>query len=181
MTREEAITRLHWLKRELIKGTDMNEPIDMAIEALSAIDEAESSAKICDICQFRGLKGNAECCYSAPQTEPSDLISRKENGSLTSIREQIDKHPYIDRTDTDLISRADVMERIEFWVSKQMKGIMPYELEALINSIPSVSAERVVRCKDCEYRNESKACSIFMTYADDDSFCSWAKMKGGAE
>ena len=36
MTREEAITRLHWLKRELIKGTDMNEPIDMAIEALSA-------------------------------------------------------------------------------------------------------------------------------------------------
>ena len=34
MTREEAITRLHWLKRELIKGTDMNEPIDMAIESL---------------------------------------------------------------------------------------------------------------------------------------------------
>ena len=40
MTREEAITRLHWLKRELIKGTDMNEPIDMAIEALQR-EEAE--------------------------------------------------------------------------------------------------------------------------------------------
>ena len=36
MTREEAITKLHWLKAELIKGTDLNEPIDMAIEALSA-------------------------------------------------------------------------------------------------------------------------------------------------
>lgn len=41
MTREEAITRLHWLKRELIKGTDMNEPIDMAIEALHR-EEAEA-------------------------------------------------------------------------------------------------------------------------------------------
>lgn len=36
MTREEAITKLHWLKAELIKGTDLNEPLDMAIEALSA-------------------------------------------------------------------------------------------------------------------------------------------------
>lgn len=34
MTREEAITKLRWLKAELIKGTDLNEPIDMAIEAL---------------------------------------------------------------------------------------------------------------------------------------------------
>lgn len=34
MTREEAITKLHWLKAELIKGTGLNEPIDMAIEAL---------------------------------------------------------------------------------------------------------------------------------------------------
>lgn len=34
MTREEAITKLHWLKAELIKGTDFNEPLDMAIEAL---------------------------------------------------------------------------------------------------------------------------------------------------
>ena len=38
MTREEAITRLHWLKRELIKGNDMNEPLDMAISALQQTD-----------------------------------------------------------------------------------------------------------------------------------------------
>ena len=36
MTKKEAITQLHWLKAELIKGTDLNEPLDMAIEALSA-------------------------------------------------------------------------------------------------------------------------------------------------
>ena len=36
MIREEAITQLHWIKAELIKGTDLNEPLDMAIEALQA-------------------------------------------------------------------------------------------------------------------------------------------------
>lgn len=63
MTKEEAITRLHWLKRELIKGTDMNEPIDMAIEALQdrpkgewIESEMDKDFRVCSVCKNKGYK-----------------------------------------------------------------------------------------------------------------------------
>lgn len=45
----------------------------------------------------------------------------------------------------------------------------------------------VVRCKDCRYRYEEGDCTHYYWCRlndrpiDDDNFCSWAKMKGGAE
>ena len=159
MTREEAIKWLKILQTSTLIYGEHAEAIDMAISALSAIDEAESSAKICDICQFRGLKGNAECCYSAQQTEPSDLISR-----------------------------ADAIKALSEYYEYSIR--MVDEITDLLNSIPSVSAERVgewikgvidftdgshcygYKCSICGFEtlNEPNYCEV----------CG-AKMKGGAE
>lgn len=62
MTKEEAITKLHWLKAELIKGTDLNEPLDMAIEALQI-----------DIVYCYECKYNGSCCQCVDIID--DLLS----------------------------------------------------------------------------------------------------------
>ena len=60
MTKEEAITKLHWLKSELIKGTDFNEPLDMAIEALSA-EAYRPSGEWIDIDNYYRLATCSHC------------------------------------------------------------------------------------------------------------------------
>ena len=62
MTREEAITKLHWLKAELIKGTDLNEPIDMAIEALTRQMGEWLSVEIIDDDSYNGVNEDAAEC-----------------------------------------------------------------------------------------------------------------------
>lgn len=89
MEREEAITRLHWLKRELIKGTDINEPIDMAIEALqgdtvATIQTGQTYGKSayikelaevvrCKDCKFKSLydDGDTKYYYCALEDRPN--------------------------------------------------------------------------------------------------------------
>lgn len=217
MTNEEAINRLKntaWLGSNRDRK-ETEQAVELAIEALSV--------------------------------EPSDLISRKENGSLASIREQIEKHPYLDKTDTDLISREDIALAFDktycepcreekndhngvkcraCWVddaldviddvrsrcevdakldsdlisradainafddnicivgAENAREVRCYISETIdkIKSLPSVSTERVVRCKDCEYRQDDIShnfCEINSHKCYDDDFCSWAKMKGG--
>ena len=122
------------------------------------------------------------------------------DGSLTVIREQIEKHPYLDKTDTDLISRAEAIEAIKAFIKEEVDlktdeddeeynhdigylcGLHRGKL--IIKDLPSVSAERVVRCKDCEYRNwETKGCNANPCVEEwqENDFCSRAKMKGGTE
>ena len=54
--------------------------------------------------------------------------------------------------------------------------------------IPSEVVGKLVRCKDCEYRDKTKinkkgfeVCVASGMDITDNDFCSWAKMKGGAE
>ena len=88
----------------------------------------------------------------------------------------------------DLISRAEAKQAIR---DKFKDLIDRIEINEVLNEVPSVSAERVVRCKDCEYGEvldeyESGSCSNsngLIGYITKDDFCSYgvAKMKGGAE
>ena len=52
-------------------------------------------------------------------------------------------------------------------------------LKTLDVAIECVSAERVIRCKDCLWI-DAECCPI-SEYKDDNDFCSWAKMKGGTK
>ena len=56
--------------------------------------------------------------------------------------------------------------------------------------IPSEVVGELVRCKDCEYykiptqyryTNSKLCCRSALQKVEEDDFCSWAKMKGGAE
>ena len=103
------------------------------------------------------------------------------------------KSPYMQQTPSedgsDLISRADVI--CEVLVNDGIDNIVDR-----INALPSVSFdgditevvvfgdkfEKVVRCKDCEYRNwETRGCNANPCVEEwqEDDFCSRAKMKGG--
>ena len=100
----------------------------------------------------------------------------------------------------DLISRADAIKEIE----TRLEMALPRERDEYdlgyqhgieiaidtIEEVPSVSAERVVRCKDCEYyniptqyryTNSKLCCRSALQKVEENDFCSWAKMKGGAE
>ena len=41
--------------------------------------------------------------------------------------------------------------------------------------------KEIVRCKDCEYRDLFSCPLADNDFQKDEDFCSWAKMKGGAE
>jgi len=90
MTREEAITQLHWLKAELIKGTDLNEPLDMAIEALQAdtVSREEHfevlANKITDM-EERGFVQVVRCkdCRHAHECHKSVQYTRNEPRTVT--------------------------------------------------------------------------------------------------
>lgn len=100
-------------------------------------------------------------------------------------------------TDSDLISRGKAIQELLSFRDSRAKGVSVYDLGFvdginhsinMIDLVPSVSAERVVRCKDCEYwqndymgewcgrvfGNSPSGCKA-------DDFCSRAKMKGGTE
>ena len=82
------------------------------------------------------------------------------------------------QTDTDLISRADVWRKLQTLDMQELYLPIHFK-ELVLDEVPSVSAERVVRCKDCEYY---KCCEVFNPKKiTENDFCSWAKMKGGAE
>ena len=139
----------------------------------------------------------------------SDLISRaealayplsfdhydKENGSreficgVESYREYIQGLPSVsvesketeNKYDCDIISRADAIEAVE----NNSYGMGSRASVKAIKALPS--AERVVRCKDCEYAEVKEKpikgmwCTRFTLHdmaVGDNCFCSWAKMKG---
>ena len=67
-----------------------------------------------------------------------------------------------------------------------------YEIaEKSLKTLPSISAERVVRCKDCVHayyadnrvpHEQTWVCERFANEEiTENDFCSWAKMKGGNE
>lgn len=90
----------------------------------------------------------------------------------------------------DLISRAEAIDAVchncAYYTDAQCKTDSGYWCEsgAMIRE-DIQSAERVVRCKDCEYWNNETD----LTYCvqghwygtDADDYCSFAKMKGGTE
>ena len=111
--------------------------------------------------------------------------------------------------DCDLISRAEVLDLIrEYFVAKtdelpfhtedgyevyddsaKANDMLIYnkEIRNKVRALPSVSSERVVRCKDCEWKyvkgNTTNYywCIENECPVDDNDFCSRAKMKGGTE
>ena len=199
MTREEAITRLKnmaWIYGSSEREQNI-EAIDMAISALSADTVPRE--------HFDTLKENydmiskllkEEHLKAVGKTEPSDLpISEVEvqNFHINTDQEYANV-PTTPQTQNicksesfadDLISRADaeeaIIKRLQDWVcygnEEYRRGL--YECQDIINNLPSVSAERVVRCKDCEY-NENGTCFVLMCVSFDDFFCGYAKMEGGA-
>ena len=161
MTREEAIQYLEGMRIDRFKGYDSfgefikerNEALDMAISALSVIEQTkwERDTALATL-EEHGIG-------LGQRAEPSDLISRAD-----AVKIVYEKYPY----DANQAICDDMI--------------------FAINKLPSVSAERVIRCKDCEYRDKTKVnkkgfevCVASGMDITDNDFCSLAKMKGGAE
>ena len=124
-------------------------------------------------------------------TDMKRIRSTKISEACDMAISALSAEPNVTNVPTDLISRADakkqIIEKVFHDYTDEMLGTMQ-----VLDELPSVSAERVVRCKDCEYAEHrsqmpnqvychrdtlSLSCSVH----DDDDYCKWAKMKGGAE
>ena len=137
-------------------------------------------------------------------TESPNEVDEKNDEVIKSVRckncewfkncEYFEKPPCTKQTEpSDLISRAEALMELNGacsnWQDDAKVAEIIHNLPSCHNCIEceSVSAERVVRCKDCEYRYEEGDCTHYYWCRindrpiDDDNFCSWAKMKGGAE
>ena len=173
MTREEAIqvlkdTYAHWLrlKEEHLlpcsECEEVTEAIDMAISAL----QAEPSR--CEDCEYWNDTEDGCADRHGCNTEPSDLISRAD--AIEAVKQT---KPIVRSTERN-------------W-GKMIAEQHSKELVQALKTVPSVSAERVVRCKDCEHRYWDKTSEFWTCYhtmdlaIEDNDFCSLAKMKGGAE
>ena len=106
--------------------------------------------------------------YDALTTEPSDI-------PISALEVQ---NCHIKTEPSDLISRAKVLNVVQ----NADDGNIPYEvIKDIIQGLPSVSAERVVRCYDCiSFNGDGKECErgVLTAY---NGYCSRAKMKGGTE
>ena len=91
----------------------------------------------------------------------------------------------------DLISRAEAVDKLREERKWTEENAIPYEDSdvgvmvgldraiRILQGVPSVSAERVIRCKDCEYKDKPTCPEVDNIWFTDNDFCSWAKMKGG--
>lgn len=85
----------------------------------------------------------------------------------------------------DLISRKDAIDALgeepivlDEWKDEYNKGMRTLWAVAKrdIESLPSIDAVQVIRCKDCKYYKENTlACSRYGL--EDDDYCSWAERK----
>ena len=177
MTREEALKVLNEYKvygcGVCLEGVlvDYNEATDRwreldAEEALKIAISALNFEADCRSCMWREKYEEL-----TEQTEPSDLISHEEAWDMIG---------------SDLISRAKALMELNGACSNWQDDATVAEI---IQALPSVSAERVIRCKDCIHNT---ICSKSVQTTEHDKFtttigykkidfCSWAKMKGGTE
>lgn len=203
MTREEAIYELINTHKYFYDDDRLDEAIDMAIEFLSALSINDVKRKICDeICYYaevceskKTLENQCESCFL-------NILSAVPMRSMCEVDAKCDTCKHNSKEwdsvecdsccgnnshyePSDLISRADVLGYIErvtnggLGRNKSLDYIGKY-----VERMPSVSTERVVRCKDCDYqKNDGDVtrynwCKIHQCSVDDTDFCSWAKMKG---
>lgn len=221
MTREEAISWLEAILSDYDISKFERDAIDMAISALQEPSDYIEG----DIDFHCDLKHNRMTWFNNITESANDVVEKNdeviERPIIEHDREWIIgciKHDGFIKTDrfdkanqiilealeqtepSDLISRADAIKAINDLhggcITDNVKDITEYVLLGL----PSVSAERVVRCKDCDNRHTDD-CPMYYEewyeidegagyvdndftvhdYSQDDGFCSWAKMKGGAE
>ena len=163
MTREEAIQILKESRITYVapNGNELKaEALDMAISALQEpSDDIEGDIDFhCD------LKHNKMTWFN----------------NTTETQNTDKSESFAD----DLISRADLLDVVDGILERcnypTPTSIGINTVKAIIKTMPSVSAERVVRCKDCKY-NENGTCFVLMCVSFDDFFCGYAKMKGGTE
>ena len=195
MTREEAITRLNLMFQVCSFIDDRcdgecgtcDKAIDMAISALSVIDQTkwERDTALATL-EEHGI-GLGEVATENSCTEPSDLISRAElikrfktfdekYLTLDTICDEVQSAPIVSVPQGDLISRADIPYFSQF----ESTGNGQYEkievaLRSDIEALPSVSAERVgewIKQND-ELKVSDYRCSICGHYQDDKTnYCS---------
>ena len=187
MTREEAITMLKKL-RTFHNGT-YAKPIDMAISALSAdIVPREHFDTLKENYDMISKLLKEEHSKAVGKTEPSNMAISALEVQNCNIKTQNDGKGEC-FADSDLISRGKAIQELLSFRDSRAKGVSVYDLGFvdginhsinMIDLVPSVSAERVVRCKDCKY-NENGTCFVLMCVSFDDFFCGYAKMKGGTE
>ena len=170
MTREEAIELLSAYGVPLDEK-QFQEAIDMAISALSA-EHKDCTDFLCwlleEIMDEENWELNAEA--------DGEIIARK----LKKLGLLDSKDGYYVRTPmyealtepSDLISRQAAINCLD-------DGLYLEDIEQRIEDLPS--AERVVRCKDCEHKDKPTCPEVDNIWFTDNDFCSWAKMKGGAE
>ena len=190
MTKEEVIKEMiEW--REQMKNHGVPNwsaklnALNMAIISLSAdIPHINNSVEDSDLV-FRGQTyGKSANFADNSVTKSSNEVINPNNDVIehsTTNEEKI--------ADCDLISRAEVMERLQDfcnWCQDSRLEGAGFVLDCLIPNTPSVSAERVVRCKDCEYKvhchqtvAHTKIGDGFTEYwSEPIEWCSRAKMKG---
>ena len=86
---------------------------------------------------------------------------------------------------SDLISREELLNKITRQPIHYIGGVKGYlEIENIINNMPSIDAQPIVRCKDCKHTTKSSADKMFVgklhcrftgICVDDDFFCRWGE------
>ena len=78
--------------------------------------------------------------------------------------------------DADLLTR--MMERE--WNENEISNREWIHYRVVLDSIPTIDAVEVVRCKDC-FHYESDVCNVTDTVCDDDDYCSYGERKEAEE
>ena len=82
--------------------------------------------------------------------------------------------------DLKLINAKDLEDHIKSFAGMFTDDGFMVRLEAVLGAI-DLMKPAVVRCKDCEYKGKPTCPGVENVFFTDNDFCSWAKMKGGAE
>ena len=198
MTREEAISWLKEMKDTIELYNDLSksytfdkypQAIDMAISALHF--EAD-----CRSCMWREK-------YEE-QTEPSDLAKDCENLAKDCETDLISRADALEQmAQAECGLHYEDCEADNCWCLyiKRILDLPSVSAERVVEKYQTSNGEEyitvsekeyipVIRCKDCEYyqvpkqyayKNSKLCCRSALQKVEENDFCSWAKMKGGAE
>lgn len=83
----------------------------------------------------------------------------------------------------DYIDREELLNKIGEPNERSQKIFMQRDIIKIINNMPSIDAQPVVRCKDCVYRDEhfctkfelSEYAEIQTLIVNDTNYCKWGE------
>ena len=70
----------------------------------------------------------------------------------------------------------DADEAMRLLIEKMPSG-MKKSIVSIMNKVPTIEPERIVRCKDCKYYHGSDGCFFSTAETEENGFCSWAERR----